>query len=337
MGAYASQLIAKSHSQDPNQTLMVMALIGQRLLDAHEFRQRKGLAKFVKPKTQVESSHRAWKLETRIKPEEVVFGENVKDVGDLMVQPHPRNPGSPETYLEEAYVKCLMGYTSTLKDLNDYEAHNGLDITPFNVISSPPKGGRPKNLPVERIEKAIGEEFSRIKDEFSKRMAVQGNMGRPGADLYTWWEKKARLVVPLRLEVLEVDANITTPENTVKRAIALNKKIQQVAAAIISNKKGDLSPPVILNCEIYSRLACIANEKLIDFSKKMAVGKILSEQELMFASAEMAVASSRRYMFYVDDVKARFPSAFTNPQIENLFNPSRRAPKALMQEEDLCP
>ena len=337
MDAYASQLIAKSHSQDPNQTLMVMALIGQRLLDAHEFRQRKGLAKFVKPKAEGESSHRAWKLETRIKPEEVVFGVNIRNVGDLLAQPHSRHPGSPETYLEEAYVKCLMGYTSTLKDLNDYEAHNGLDITPFNAVSSPPKGGRPKNLPVERIEKAIGEEFSRIKDEFSKRMAVQGNMGRPGADLYTWWEKKARLVVPLRLEVLEADAKTTTPEDIVKRAIALNKKILQVAKTLVTNTRDELPKPIINNCDSYARSAFLANETLVELFKKISAGKMLSERELVFASTEMTTASSRRYMFYVDDVKARFPLPFANPQIENLFDPSRRATKDVMQEADLCP
>ena len=319
----STDLIAKTQALDPNQALMVMALIGHRLLEAQSIRQARGLAKYANLKSEgAIARSKNLQLARGLRPEEVVFGSNVTAVSDLLKEVRPNDIGRASNSPEEEYTKQLTDYAQLMKELHAYENQQGLDQTAFAMKPTPSAKGQPPKKPIERIEKEIGDLFSRIKFDFAKRPSVPSHMGRPGKDVMKeWWEANAVKVVELRRIVLSMDDDISGDADVTARAHKLNLKIAQVARAMISNKPTELPRPVVINIEYHIARAEASNRILAGLLKKIDKGIDLSEAESKQTLTLMRAASEQRYQFYIDDVKARFPAPFKDPVIQKILNP----------------
>ncbi|MBD8681718.1 MULTISPECIES: hypothetical protein [Pseudomonas] len=327
----ASILVAQAQSLDPNQALMLMTLIGHRLLEAQGIRQSKGLAKYANLKSESSlATAKTWKIANGLKPEEVVFGSNVKVVSDLLNAPRSNVPAKPGQSLEEAYAKQLIEYADLIEVLNAHERDQELEPTSFTMMPAPTKVGQPRKNRVERVEKEIGDMFSRLKMDFAKRSTTPGNMGRPGKSILNeWWEFNAKRVVEPRKVVLGMDAELTEDADIVLRAHKLNLKIAQVAKSLISNKRDALPDAVVANIEHHRAVSMKANTLIAPLLVKIEGGNSLSPAESKRGRQLMDSASEQRYQFYIDDLKARFPLPFKDPVVERYLKPKslRAKPK----------
>lgn len=334
----ATALVAKTQSLDPNQSLMLMTLVGHRLLEAQGIRQSKGLAKYANLKNESSpASSKSWNIVNGLQPEEVEFGSNVKVVSDLLKAPRSNVPAKPGQSLEEAYAKQLIEYADLIGVLNAHERGLELEETSFTMKPAPTKVGQPRRKPVERIEKEIGDMFSRLKGDCEKKERNTGNMGRPGKSIMgDWWEYNAIKVVDPRKLVIGMDAELTGDAEVILRACKLNLKIAQVAKSLISNKKDPLPDAVIANIERHLALAEKSRKMVSPLQMKLDSGQKLSPSESRLARNMMRSASEQRYQFYIDDLKARFPKPFKNPAIERYLHPDALRAK-LQPDVDLEP
>lgn len=336
MDALASELVALTVSSDPNQALMVMTLIGQRLIDSQIIRQARGVSKIDGFEDEAKlATSKTWKLESGLKPNEVKFGENVMVVSDLLAIPHKRYPGKPGMSLEERYTLELIRYRGAIEALHEYEDANGLERMSFNMSPNKTNIGRPKNLPIERIEKKIGDEFSRMKNQFLNKPAVKNHMGRKPKKPVDFWDRQARSVVGPRQAVMEMDSAITDDTEVIKRAIALNDKISSIANFMITNSKKALSVAVTDALDDHVSRVELPLRVLTQLEKKIKNGQNLTSVESRYAADQMKSASERRYLFYVDNLKAMFPIPFSDPNIAKLFDQNRALSPQI--DDDLAP